>query len=479
MSPRLQSALAIVNGITLICSHCERDLFIKDVEDDREFCRHKGLPAPLDEELLCRRKDCQQLRKDQAAQAKKEKDEDHFVGGKEVRSIEADDAVIFTGTRRDQDGHVHPEKPLVDLALTKYDLMDDEGKLRRPARPDQEILQSLLDKPPAEPRCELHGTPGCGPCRLVQQSREYAAKHANDLPSPSPSLKPTPTPTQESVHNGIKGSREVQAIAKEVTQIIAARPVKQGERKKKSEPKELPNLRKQHGYTPRQLTECFAEPGFNPKVFMTDTRLLYTSDIPRGWTNKTWNELHAEIQRGERHQNDKPPRTMEELWNMLPTRKMHIFSPGQVQFYKDYASGNHTIEESQQRIAEGVYAKRGFEEPDYLIRLENEIIRRAWERLLLPLPAGGDYHAKDFEVLLDESYAVVVQGIDAGAEQIGGSVIGMKHKPTTMWGRGSRARLNSFDNINGRITEEGGGDPGTFDSSRGALHDNYGEESNV
>ena len=274
----------------------------------------------------------------------------------------------------------------------------------------------------------------------------------------------------------IPESPEINSIRKEVTKIIADRPVK-GRKKKSPEPKELPNLRRQHRYTQRQLADCFDEPGFNPKILKTDLRLLYTDDIPPGWTKKTWRELHTEITSGERHQNDKPPRTMEELLNMLPMRWMPIFSVGQVQFYKDYASGNYTIEELQQRVAEGIYAKRGFEERDYIIRLENEIIRRAWQRLLLPLPAGGDHHAKDFEVLLDESYAAVVQGIDAGAENIGGSIIGMRYRTT--WGRGSRARLNSFDNVNGKIFEQGGGDHSLFDSSRGALHDNYGEESNV
>ncbi len=457
-------------AVIFSCANCERDLSIKDVESDRAFCKLRGLPNPSIDELLCRRRDCRALRKDQAAQAKKEKDEDHFIDGKEVHKTEADDVIIFTGIRRDQDGIVSSEKPLVDLALTKYDLMDDEGKLRRPARPDQEILQSLLDKPSTEPRCELHGTPGCVPCRMVQQSRESAAKHACDPPlskrKSSPLIKSIPV-------DDPRRSPEIKSITKEVAKIVADRPQKV--RKKKSlEPKELPNLRKQHHYTPRQLADCFDEPGFNPKILTTDLRLLYTNDIPQGWTHKSWRQLHAEIIGGERHQNDKPPRTMEELLNMLPMRWMSIFSVGQVQFYKDYASGNYTIEELEQRRAEGVYARRGFEEPDYLIRLENEIIRRAWARLLLPLPAGGDHHAKDFEVLLDESYAAVVQGIDVGAESIGGSVIGMKYKPN-----GFRARLNSFDNIDGKITEEGGGDYPSFDSASGSLRDDYGEESRV
>src|SRR6267143_1431930 len=183
---------AIEAGAILACAHCARDLTVRDVESDRAFCERNGFLTPSDEELLCRRKACRQLRKGQAAQLKKKKDENHFVAGKEVRSIEADDAVIFTGTRRDQDGHVRPEKPLVDLALTKYDLMDDEGKLRRPSRPDQEILQSLLDKPLAEPRCELHGTPGCGPCRSLREAYENAAKHPGDqTPSTLASTSPS------------------------------------------------------------------------------------------------------------------------------------------------------------------------------------------------------------------------------------------------------------------------------------------------
>ena len=457
-------------AVILSCANCERDLTIKDVESDRAFCKLKGLPDPPIDELLCRRRDCRALRKDQAAQAKKEKDEDHFIDGKEVQRIEADDAIIFTGIRRDQDGIVRPEKSLVDLALTKYDLMDDEGKLRRPARPDQEILQSLLDKPSTEPRCELHGTPGCVPCRSVQQSRESAAKHACDPPlakrKSSPLIKSVPL-------DDPRRSPEIKSITKEVAKIVADRPQKV-QKKKSLQPSKLLNLRKKHGYTPRQLADCFDEPGFNSQMLMTDLRLLYTNDIPQGWAHKSWSQLHAEIQRGERHQNDKPPRTIQELVNMLPMRKMLIFPTGQVQFYKDYASGNYTIEELEQRRAEGVYARRGFEEPDYLIRLENEIIKRAWHRLLLPIPNGGDHHEKDFEVLLDESYAAVVQGINAGAENIGGSIIGMKYKST-----GFRAGLNSFD-IDGKITEQHEGDGGSsLDSASGSLHDDYGEESGV
>jgi hypothetical protein len=465
-SPRRQSAMAIVNGFALACSNCERELSIKDVAADRAYCKANGLPDPSDDELLCTtRAKCHRIRKSQAEDVEKDEGAPLFDEGREIKSIEAPDTVnIYTTKRRDQDGRFHDEKPVVDVVLTKYDLMDDEGKPRRPARSDQEILRDLLDKG-LEPRCKLHGTPGCGTCKSVQQSRDYAAAHAND-PPPVQTPRPEPAgPSIDSVLKAIKGSKEIQAIAKEVHQIVRQRPVKRREYKKKSEPKELPNLRKQYGYTSRQLADCLDEPGFNGKVLMTDVRLLLTEETPPGWDKKSWRQLHAEITNGERHANNQKPRTLKELFNMLPMRRMILFSHGQIEFYKDYAAGNRTIDELQDRIAQGVYAKRGFEEPDYLIRLENEIIRRAWDRLLLPLPAGSLAHDLDFEAKRDDEFEKIVQGLGAGAETIGGSILSQPGR-----------RLTSFDHVNGGITRHRDGGGGG-DSSRGTAHDDYGEDS--
>ncbi len=485
----IQTPWAIEGGVVLVCSNCDHNLTERDVHSDREFCKKNGLPDPPVDGLLCRRKDCRANRKKQATEEIKEfktnndRGENAFTDGKEIKRLEGVGDLILTGTRRTEDGYVRPEKPIVEVALTKYDLMDDEGKLRRSPRTDHQILQSLLDRHSFESSCERHRTPGCRPCRSLQEAYKKASenaaadagagKQAHSEQAPAV-IQPAQSPSIETLPDEFAGWPELDSIKNEVDKIIDARPKRI--RKRKSEPKVLISLRNKYRYTLRELAACFDEPGFNAKVQTSDLRLLYTNDIPPGWTNKSWRQLHLEIINGERYQNDKPPRTMEEILNMLPMRWMPIFSSGQVQFYKEFASGNYTLEELEQRIVDGLYFRRGFEEKDHLVLLENKIIKRAWDRLLLPIPDDGHYHHKDFDVLLDEADDARIRGIDAGAETINGSIIGMKHKK--MWGWGSRASLNDFDNINGKITERRVGDD-SFDSSMGVGSDDYGEESMV
>jgi hypothetical protein len=379
------------------------------------------------------------------------------------------------GKRQDEAGIVSEENVQQDYIFLTTRELGEDGAPKRNQRTDREIHLQLMENPTLiPPRCEIHGTPGCFSCTHILKSIQYYRDHpekrtTEGLPTP-PKYSVTPIEKVLSLEEEVRQVQEKSRIAK-----AAKNPTQP--KAKKWEPKKVENLRRIHGYSVRDLASCFDDAGFNAKVPRTDYRLLSSDErIPEKHLhsnteirNMKWRELHQQVMAGERA-GRRHPQTLAELLNMLPLALFPLFTPGQIAFYKDYAGGNLRKEELEFRIANGFYGRAGFETQDYLLVLENRIVVRGWQRLLLK--PKTEVRVEDFDRLLHAGHDAETLAIASGAASIGGSIISSKWKDTP--GKTfSRNGLDSFEH-SGQIKEGDG--PGDFSQEGSPDYDDFSDE---
>lgn len=232
----------------------------------------------------------------------------------------------------------------MNFLITKHEL-SEEGVPKRKARSGHEIAADILAGTDLPQRCQAHGTPGCKPCIDIAALQKYYAEHPEALTKNQPTKTASPRawgPPRfvvklPSLEDEVKQLLEKKRLAK-----LAKHPPKpdheiRRERQqawvKKTYDKH--SLRHLHGYSPRQLVALFDSPGFN-------------SD---------------------------PAGTAHYGRNSRPSRP---FTLGQLDFYRDYARGKLSRKILDQRVADGHYGRLGFEPVDYLKRLEDDLVNRAW-----------------------------------------------------------------------------------------------------
>ncbi len=235
------------------------------------------------------------------------------------------------------------------------------------------------------PRCRKHGTPGCKPCQI----NEELAQHYKDRP-------------EERTHNGLlpkvapkapwadeAGRPRQLPLEKEVEQILqqkriaklAKRPPKPSHEVRREKEQawvkktyDKYSLRRLHGYARRQLAALFESPRFNPK-------------------------------------------------------NARVFTLGQVAFYQDYALGKTGMEVFEARIANGFYGRAGFENPDYLKRLEDRLVNHAWYVGLLEITPVVVPGAENDDDPYAPDTATEDKVIGRGASNL--AIIGGKYKTTS------------------------------------------------
>jgi hypothetical protein len=180
----------------------------------------------------------------------------------------------------------------------------------------------------------------CKPCRITDELEQHYEEHPeerthNGLPKAAPKSLGADTsgiPRQPPLEKEVENILEQKRIAK-----LAKRPPKASVEVRREKEQgwvrkayDKHSLRRLHGYTQREIAELFDSPRFNPK-------------------------------------------------------NSPVFTPGQVAFYQDYALGKTSKEVLEVRVADGWYGRKGFERPDYLKKLEDDLVNRAWVVGLLEL----------------------------------------------------------------------------------------------
>jgi hypothetical protein len=416
------SDLYEIDGEVQTCVNCDVRLTVEDVKQDLKRCKKNDWDEP-DEGFVCQKADCNKYRTSVSGYAAEEKKE-------------ADERIIANdGKRQLENKTVRGEEPLRDVIFaTKHELGEvstkrEPGEVGVPARDertDQEIFCDTQQRRAVIllPRCRKHGTPGCKPCQI----NEELAQHYKDRP-------------EERTHNGLlpkvapkapwadeAGRPRQLPLEKEVEQILqqkriaklAKRPPKPSHVVRREQEQawvkrtyDKYSLRRLQGYTRRQLAALFESPSFNPK-------------------------------------------------------RARMFTPGEVDFYKDYALGKTSTEVLEARIADGWYGRAGFEHPDYLKRLEDRLVNHAWYVGLLeitPVMNPNDEEDDGPDTSLEDKM------IGRGGSNL--SIIGSKYKCTP--GKTFKTDgMSSFEQ--GVITRRvsGGGSGGNSD--RVADYDEPAEE---
>jgi hypothetical protein len=377
------SDLYEIDGEVQTCVNCDVRLTVEDVKQDLKRCKKNDWDEP-DEGFVCQKADCKKYRTS--------------VSGYEAdEKKEADERIIANdGKRQLEDKTVRGEEPLRDVIFaTKHELGEvstkrEPGEVGVPAREertDQEIYRDTQQRRAVIllPRCRKHGIPGCRPCNI----NEELAQHDKDHP-------------EERTHNGLPkvatkapwaheaGRPRQLPLEKEVERILqqkrikklAEHPPKPSHEVRREQEQawvkrtyDQYSLRRLHGYKRRQLAALFESPRFNPK-------------------------------------------------------RARVFTPGQVAFYKDLALGKTSTEVLEARIADGWYGRAGFERPDYLKRLEDQLVNHAWYIGLLEITPvttpddgdEGDEGDNDLDTSLEDKM------IGRGGSDL--SIIGSKYKST-------------------------------------------------
>lgn len=317
------------NGVVQTCINCARDLTIHDMRIDKSRCKKNGWEEPTG--FACQKSACKEFRASVSGyQAEENADPDENVFSRD-------------GQRRLEDGTVRGEAPLQDVFMaTKHELGEvsnkrEPGEIAIPAREertDQEIHRDVRNSSVILlPRCRKHGTPGCKPCKINDELETHYDAHpeertSNGLPKAAPKepwANMAGVPRQPSLEEEVATRLEQKSLAK-----LAKRPPKKSvevrrEKQQRWVRKAYDNysLRRLHGYTQRQLAALFDMPRFNP-------------------------------------------------------RKTPVFTPGQAAFYRDYAQGKMSKKVLEERVRDGWYGRKGFERADYLKRVEDDLVNRAW-----------------------------------------------------------------------------------------------------
>ena len=215
-----------------------------------------------------------------------------------------------------------------------YDFTDDEtpllARVRAGYRPPKDLPTILLPGSTFAPirRCSKHGVDSCticfAPSELVKAFEMQKAKLHELLERESVSQP-------SSLENSVAQILEKKRLAK-----LAAHPPKENRAYRQEQMEKWMkrgydkySLRRLCGYGVRQLADLFNTSRFNPKN--------------------------------------------------------SVFTPGQVDYYRDYALGKITKEELETRVRDCFYGRKGFERPDYLKRLEDDLVNRAWKTGLLEM----------------------------------------------------------------------------------------------
>jgi hypothetical protein len=325
-----------VGGVVQTCINCDEDLTVDDVAKDTARCKKNSWAEPT--EFVCQEDECQKFRRSVSCyQAEENEDTDEKI-------------FVCDGQRQTEDGLVRGEEPLLDFIFaTKHELGEVSAKREpgevgvpsRDERTDQEIHRDTRRGPVILlPRCREHGTPGCKPCKINEDLAQHYEKHPeerthNGLPKAAPKCPwadAAGVPRQPPIEMEVTRILEQKRIAK-----LAKRPPKPSVEVRREKEQhwvkkvyDNHSLRRLHGYAVRQLADLLDSPRFNPK-------------------------------------------------------KAPVFTPGQVDFYRDYARGKTSKEVLEARVADGWYGRKGFERPDYLKKLEDDLVNRAWVVGLLDL----------------------------------------------------------------------------------------------
>lgn len=289
----------------------------------------------------------------------------------------------------------------MNFLITKHEL-SEEGVPKRKARSGLEIAADILARTDLPQRCQAHGTPGCKPCIDIAALQKYYAEHPEALTKNQPTKTATPPPKfvvkRPSLEDEVK-----QLLEKKRLEKLAKHPPKPNHEIRREREQawvkktyDKHSLRYLHGYSPRQLVALFDSPSFN-------------SD---------------------------PAGTAYYGCNSRPSRP---FTLGQLDFYRDYARGKLSRKILDQRVADGHYGRLGFEAVDYLKRLEDDLVNRAWFLGLLN-PNKTVNPPIDNSVWVSHETEIKVIGL--GGSNL--TIIGSKWKDTpgkTFQRRG----LNSFE----------------------------------
>jgi len=326
------SDLYEIAGEVQTCINCDVRLTVEDVKQDCKRCKKNDWDEP-DEGFVCQKADCKKYRT--------------FVSGYVADEKKEDDERIIThdGKRQLEDKTVRGETRRRDVIFaTKHELGEVSTKREagevavsaREERTDWEILSDTQQRRAVIllPRCRKHGTPGCKPCNINEELAQHDKDHPeerthNRLPKVAPKsswVDEAGRPRQLPLEKEVERILEQKRIA-----TWAKRPPKPSHEVRREKEQgwvkrtyDKYSLRRLHGYTPRQLAALFESHRFN-------------------------------LKNGRR-----------------------VFTPGQVAFYQDYALGKTTTEVLAERIADGFYGRAGFEHPDYLQRLEDQLVNHAW-----------------------------------------------------------------------------------------------------
>lgn len=314
------SDLYEVGGVAEVCINCEVPLTVKDVEQDLKRCASNEWKEP--DEFVCQKKECKKFRTS--------------VSGYQVAEDEDPEEKPFVvdAKRRTEDGIVHEERPPLDVFLVTKHELGEEGIPKREARTDREIVADVMARTDLPQRCNAHGTPGCKPCAVNDALRKYYAEHPEALTKNKPTLPASTKPVANlpSLEDEVKKLLEKKRIAK-----LAKHPPKPGPEIRRVKEQiwvkktyDKYSLRRLHGYSPRQLVDLFDSSRFN-------------SSTRQGNSGSS-----------------------------------RPFTLGQLDFYRDFARGKISREVLDQRVADGFYGRKGFETAEYLKRLEDDLVNRAW-----------------------------------------------------------------------------------------------------
>jgi hypothetical protein len=469
------------------CAFCRRGLNDFDVTRFIAQATRKKRAKPQPGEVCCLRKDCKKARRAQMCEASVTTPDQvpETVATSAEHDNPADsvrESILFnvaTPTRINEDGVEREESARFDVEiLTSHEIEEwksERGVKKCEIRKDREIVQDLLRGQVPEQRCARHGTPGCTPCRMLEDSLKRVVPGKVEKIAPAQTAEPSLPPLEDEVMmilmNRTQSEQrrfEEEEQKKYAPKYAARSSGKRLERTQKtrkvvkvSEPKILHSLRREHHYTVQTIATLLDDPRINAMV------------PERSASDQDYRRLRKEVLSGKRKG---LPNTEQELLRQLSVPMVSVFHEDDVRLYSDYTSRNIPAPVIKQRCVAGFYGLRDPRDPDNdfetrITRIENEVIKRAWTlNLLAPLSFGT--RSSDLERDLEESYDLEVLGIKKnGAGSIAGRVISGRY--STRPGRTFHPRsLNSFEH-GGRLNF-GGGDSGCDD---GVDSDNYDEES--
>ncbi len=317
-----------INGEVQACINCDVRLTVEDVTQDIKRCKENNWEEP--KEFVCQKAACKKFRTSVSGyKAHEEKEEDEKIFANDGQRQNEDGIVSGECSRIGSDGSIlvpSDADDLPPLAKIRLGLVGDSLSVKPrgfPPSSSQPILRNAK-KPVVHPIVDSRTA--TGNLKEGYELHDRVQKLERRIHHPGADLG-----TDLTVSDQPSLEEEVAQILKQkrVTKLAKQPPKPSHEVRRENEQKWVKrtydkySLRRLHGYTQRQLAALFESPHFNLK-------------------------------------------------------KSPAFTPGQVAFYQDYALGKISKEVLEARIADGFYGRAGFEYPDYLKRLEDKLVNRAW-----------------------------------------------------------------------------------------------------